>query len=203
MADRHTTADSGALPSPVARSSNGTPLFECRCPDCGVVRIQDRRKLEKPCHPCAMKRRKTHGLCGTEIYKRFLGIKARCTQPSASHYADYGGRGIMVCDEWLNDPSAFVTWALDNGFRSDLEIDRIDVNGPYAPSNCRLISHRENSRNRRNAQCNAEIAIRAKALLAEGRSVKGTAAELGLPYMVVWHIAKGNTWVDCGEHDDD
>lgn len=202
MANRDTTASSGKKPSPVARSSNGTPLFECLCPDCGIVRIQDRRKIGKPCRPCAIKRRKTHGLSGTEIYNRFLGIKARCTIPSASNYAYYGARGIKICDQWLSDPSAFVKWAVDNGFRSDLEVDRIDVNGPYAPWNCRLISHKENSRNRRNAQCNAQTAARAKALLSEGHSIKSTATELRLPYMVVWHISKGNSWADCGESHD-
>src|SRR6185312_13607842 len=46
----------------VARSSNGTPLYECVCPDCGAVRIQDKRKIGRPCHTCAVKRRVTHGL---------------------------------------------------------------------------------------------------------------------------------------------
>lgn len=179
---------------PVARSSNGTPLFECVCPDCGKIRHADKRKLGKPCISCANKRRSTHGLSNTRIYALLQGMKIRCTYPSATNFEYYGGRGITICDEWLSNPAAFAEWALENGYRKGVEIDRIDNDGPYAPWNCRFVSHAKNSRKRSNGKCDLTTAGRIRNSLAEGVSIKQAAAIHGVPYMVAWHISKGNTW---------
>ena len=64
-------------------------------------------------------------------------MKQRCYNPNNDNYPNYGGRGISICDEWLNDREAFISWALSHGYSNDLSIDRIDVNGNYKPSNCR------------------------------------------------------------------
>ena len=61
------------------------------------------------------------------------------------HYDRYGGRGIKVCDEWENDFQAFYNWAMSNGYRDDLTIDRIDNDGDYEPSNCQWITQAENT----------------------------------------------------------
>lgn len=179
------------------RSSNGTPLYECVCPDCGAVRLQDKRKIGRPCHPCSLKRRSTHGLTGHWLYRVWSGAKARCTIPSSSNYDRYGGRGINMCSEWTDDPEAFITWALSHGAKRGLELDRIDPNGNYSPENCRFISHRENSRNRTNARCDVATAARIKRQLSDGTSIAEAARNTGVPYMVAWHIAKGNTWKDA------
>lgn len=68
--------------------------------------------------------------------------------PSCSNYEYYGGRGIKVCDEWINDFEAFKQWAIKNGYADKLTIDRIDVSGDYCPENCRWISFQENCWNR-------------------------------------------------------
>ena len=73
----------------------------------------------------------------------------RCNDPKRKKYKDYGGRGISVCPEW-NDPNVFIDWAEQNGYEPGLQLDRIDNNGNYSPDNCRWLTPKENSRNRRN-----------------------------------------------------
>lgn len=82
--------------------------------------------------------------------KRYKNMMYRCFKDKHSDYKNYGGRGITVCDEWANDFFKFKEWAEQNGFREDLTLDRIDVNGNYEPSNCRWATHKEQCRNKRN-----------------------------------------------------
>jgi hypothetical protein len=77
----------------------------------------------------------------------------RCTKPSSPKWNDYGGRGIKVCDRWLNDFAAF---AADMGDRpgpgSVYSIDRINNDGNYEPGNCRWATMKIQSNNRRKAR---------------------------------------------------
>ena len=72
-------------------------------------------------------------------------MKARCYNPNNPRYKRYGGRGIQICDEWKNDTSAFIGWALSHGYEHGLTIDRIDNDADYCPKNCRWITRNENS----------------------------------------------------------
>ena len=189
-------ADANSTRAPDARSSNGTPLFNNPCPDCGIVRLSDIRRLGKPCHPCAQKRRQTHGLSNRPIYRLLKSMQARCDYPSSSSYKYYGARGITVCEEWRSNPAAFAAWAEANGYAQGMEIDRKDVNGPYTPWNCQFIAHAQNSRKRRNARCDESTALGIKSALADGLHYKQAASRFGVPPMVAWHISKGNTWRD-------
>lgn len=181
-----------------SRSSNGTPLFARQCAQCGAVAIVDRRRLGKPCPPCAMRARRTHGFSAGgklhPIYALLNSLKARCHSPSATHYAYYGGRGISVCREWRDDPAAFVAWATANGWRRGLALDRIDADGDYRPENCRFITPQENGQRTRRIKTTIEQAAHAKRLLTEGHSVQAVADAVGVSYMIVWHISKKNSW---------
>ena len=84
-------------------------------------------------------------------------MKKRCFSTNCKSYKDYGGRGITVCAEWVNDYDAFKKWALNNGFEEHLTIERIDFNGNYEPSNCTWIPKKEQSKNRRNTRRNKNV----------------------------------------------
>lgn len=72
---------------------------------------------------------------------------SRCYRPNHHNFKYYGGRGIKVCQEWIDSPQSFIDWAFTNGWEPGLEIDRINNDKGYSPDNCRFVSHWENVRN--------------------------------------------------------
>lgn len=137
-----------------AGSHNGRALWLCSC-QCGrtVIKV-GKRLLSGQCKSCGcgeyenrVKNVTSHRLSNTRLYTIWQGIKQRCYYSKHKSYKNYGGRGITVCDEWKNDFKAFYDWAIANGYRDDLSIDRIDVNGNYEPNNCRWATYFEQSRN--------------------------------------------------------
>ena len=87
------------------------------------------------------------------LYRIYQCMISRCYRPYTQCYPRYGGRGIVICDEWLGKGGkgfrSFEKWALANGYKDNLSIDRIDVNGNYEPSNCRWADDHTQSRNKR------------------------------------------------------
>ena len=125
---------------------NGHAYWECIC-DCGNKKVVRAGHLKAGnvttcgCIPA----RKTHGDSGTRLHNIWNKMRARCSDKNDPLY---GGRGIAVCDEWL-DYQAFKKWAMSHGYRDDLSIDRINTNGNYEPSNCRWATAKDQANNTR------------------------------------------------------
>ena len=87
-----------------------------------------------------------HGGARTRLYRILKNMKSRCSNPKATRYEHYGGKGVKICKEWLKDFREFRKWAESSGYADNLTIDRIDSDGDYEPSNCRWLTLSENSR---------------------------------------------------------
>ena len=101
-------------------------------------------------------------------------MKTRTTNKNCPEYKNYGGRGIKICDEWLSDFRKFYYWSINNGYKDELTIDRIDVNGNYEPSNCRWTTQKVQQNNRTN---NHNITYN-----GETHTMKQWAERLGIKY---------------------
>jgi len=86
----------------------------------------------------------------SKLYGRWEGMKSRCDCVGSERYSGYGGRGIKVCKEWAEDFEVFYNWAMSSGYKKELTLDRIDVNGNYEPSNCRWATQKTQGNNRTN-----------------------------------------------------
>lgn len=127
--------------------------WKCHC-ECGnqIIVCGDslKRGATRSCgclnSEMSRKKLKTHGKSAERVYKIWLQMKYRCSNKNATGFKYWGGKGIKVCEEWQNSFEKFYCWAILNGYRDDLTIDRINSNGNYEPTNCQWLTKGDNSR---------------------------------------------------------
>ena len=144
------------------RTKGGKVTWLCRCLgkngyDCGkevVVATCDLRNGHtKSCGCLNRERVTTHGCWHEPWYPTYMAMMQRCGHWEGGKESDlrkYRDRGITVCELWRNSPRAFGDWLLAHGWHKGLQIDRIDNDKGYSPENCRVVTPKENSNNKRN-----------------------------------------------------
>ncbi len=140
-----------ALSRSEKKGKNGCAYWECAC-DCGNTKTISMSALNRGytqscgCLKRELLQNSRHK--NKRLYQVWQDLKQRCYNPNNKYYYRYGGRGITVCEEWQTDYEPFYTWAIKNGYKRGLQIDRIDRDGNYEPSNCRWVSAKVNTDNR-------------------------------------------------------
>lgn len=150
----------------VAPNSSTHVRWFCRC-DCGNSTIVDICQLiqgkTKSCGCLQNERLKQgnikHNGSYDRLYKVYSNMKNRCYNTNSADYKYYGDRGILICNEWLENYLAFKEWAYNNGYnpqaqKGECTIDRINVNGNYEPNNCRWVNMKIQNQNKRNVTNN-------------------------------------------------
>lgn len=128
---------------------------KCECGNIKLFRLSDIQKGGSTNCGCVRKaylrsKNTKHGESGTKLYRRWKGIIERCNYKNHFAYHRYGGRGISVCKEWIDDFLTFKEWAVNNGYQGFGEVDRINNDGNYEPNNCRIVTRKQNCRNKSN-----------------------------------------------------
>ena len=146
-----------AYPSSKTRDKFG--LYRCSCGNLvktQITKVKNGYKKSCGCETIKIVKEKstTHGMSKTALYIRWGSIVQRCYTKNNKDYSKYGGRGIVMCDEWRNDFISFYNWAITNGYSKDLSIDRIDNDKGYSPDNCRWTTREVQNRNTRKLMTN-------------------------------------------------
>jgi hypothetical protein len=133
----------------VPEKNKGYIIWKCQC-DCGNISyVRTIPLIDGKIKQCSSCSHKKHEMCDTRIYYIWEGLKGRCLNPKNKDYKSYGKKGIKVCIEWMNFIN-FYNWAINNEYSDNLQIDRINVNGNYEPSNCRWVTSTIQNNNKNN-----------------------------------------------------
>jgi hypothetical protein len=171
------------------KSTKHLSMWVCKC-DCGSIRSVLSANLRKgKSKSCGCLRNQivselfsTHKEAKSALYKRWCSMKERCSQVGNKIYHD---RGISVCDDW-KDYTTFRNWALANGYKEHLQLDRIDNEKGYSPENCRWVSRTQNQNNRRD---NVKFTFCGVTMTLSEWSVKQN-----VPYKALWARLNKYRW---------
>lgn len=135
------------------KNNQRTVLCECSCKnhttrEVYLNNLRYNKSLSCGCIP--LEKNTIHGMSNDRLYTIHKGILARCNNKNHRDYHNYGGRGIVVCDEWKNNFMSFYNWAIKNGYEDNLTLERVNVDGNYEPTNCTWITIAEQQLNKRN-----------------------------------------------------
>lgn len=133
------------------KDKDGHSLYKGICKKCGYVRIAryNDLKIKKECNHvsvCGMYKDAPNTWNEKTLRNIFKKMISRCYNESDKAYHWYGAKGIRICNEWLKNHSAFEKWALQNGYKKGLTIDRKNENEDYCPENCRWITLEDNAK---------------------------------------------------------
>lgn len=130
------------------------------------------------------------------LYRIWVGVKNRCNNKLGNRYKDYGGRGIMICSEWISDYPKFKEYCISIGYADNLTIDRIDNNGNYEPNNIRFVTRGENSRNKRSSKLSMDKAKEIRFLKqVDGWSTNSLSEKFGVGQGVIRKVINNEAWV--------
>lgn len=133
-----------------------------------------------------------------KLYNVWSRMKDRCSNPGTDNYRFYGARGISVCDEWTGSSDAFIRWAIANGWKPGLEIDRRDNNGNYEPGNCRFVTRKVNMGNVRARVAGHKLTLERACILKTLYMCGHSTAEVAEIFGVSGHTASatitGRMW---------
>lgn len=170
-----------------------------RCMVCGDIVIRHTNAWKNKtcgCIPKNTKHGETSGGKHTRIYKQWLNMKNRCSNPKNHAYGRYGGRGIVVCEGWKDDFAGFMMWAVNNGYSDSLTIDRINNNKGYSPENCRFVTLEENSRNKSTSKLSMDKAIEIRKLYATGNYTQKDLAKIyGVSFTNIGRVTRNEGWI--------
>lgn len=181
---------------------NAMALYKCECGNEKEIRISHVKSLKTISCGCGLSGKgkrertkdekvalsllnKTHGLSKHPLYKIYYGIIKRCENKKCKAYPRYGGIGVKMCDEWRNDFVKFYDWALENGWKVGMEIDK-DIKAmaigiepiAYSPEMCSVVTQKENM--------NATILNKIIEYDGRKQTMKQWSDEYGINYKALW-----------------
>lgn len=160
------------------KNAKSSALYHQITTSCGCMKGENVRNGLFKAHGC----KPFHNIHITRLRQNMI---TRCYRKNTKSYKDYGDRGIKICDEWLNSYDAFEKWCFENGWKENLEIDRIDNNGNYTPENCRFVTKLDNCNNRRTS--------RMITVFGETMSLANTARKYNVKYSKLQYLLDKGT----------
>ncbi len=181
--------------------SGGRTMAKALCPACKEIVVRQiynaKRQVTCGCRRKELRGSKhylfRHGKTPPSLYRKWMAIHERCEDKGHVGYHRYGGRGIKVCRQW-DSFVVFRKWALSNGWKPGLEIDRRNNDGDYRPGNCRFVTRAKNCQNRSNNKLNEVSVKEIRRRSRSGEIAKSIAKDFGVSINMIYKIRNGKSW---------